>query len=500
MHHVRPILTFSIALVIANCAFAQKPSTIQAPRIWDDEALKEWATPIAALGLRPGYFTAAEYYSIPADNFKTYPIYRPDREPPGYWEWLQRQKPQPLLDPKDLGTRQDWIKAGETVFRSLDEPAVRTNNPEVIQAFRDPSKYDRVWTQADGSLIAARWVVTKVGVQISTTACAICHVRASADGTILLGAPLAFPPGGKRDYLPVSIGRLRAVALTFPGDSRPVSLWRQFTTPWATDERIEKLRDQPDAVAVLRSDGPNTFSRTHGSPYYATKIPDLNHLHYSRYLDATGTHRLRNPEDIARYAAFVMGADPMEFAAYRILTPEQRHVSFRYADELLYAIGLFVMSLDPPTNPDLASVSLVERGREIFARETCVQCHVPPNYTSGKLTLAQGFIPPANHPNKADIVNVSVGTDPGLAMKTRKGTGFYKVPSLRGLWYRPVLLHDGSVGSLEEMFDQSRLNADHEPGGWKGPGVTKRSISGHHFGLGLNSEEKGALLAFLRSL
>jgi hypothetical protein len=125
---------------------------------------------------------------------------------------------------------------------------------------------------------------------------------------------------------------------------------------------------------------------------------------------------------------------------------------------------------------------------------------VPPNYTSGKLTLAQGFKPSADHPNKADIVNISVGTDPGLAMKTRKGTGFYKIPSLRGIWYRPVLLHDGSVASLEEMFDPDRLKPDHVPGGWKGPGVTQRAIPGHPFGLALNAEDKEALLAFLRSL
>ena len=215
-----------------------------------------------------------------------------------------------------------------------------------------------------------------------------------------------------------------------------------------------------------------------------TKIPDLNNLHYSRYMDATGTHRLRGPEDVARYAAFVVGADPMEFGTYKILKPDQRRVAVRYADDVLYAIGLYLMSLEPPKNPDVASAAQIALGQEIFARETCINCHVPPNYTSGKLTLAQGYTPPANHPNKADIVNVSLGTDPGLATKTRKGTGFYKVPLLRGVWYRPLLLHDGSAASLEEMFDPARLRPDHEPGGWKGPGVSKRAIPGHPFGLG----------------
>src|SRR3712207_8953345 len=51
---------------------------------------------------------------------------------------------------------------------------------------------------------------------------------------------------------------------------------------------------------------------------------------------------------------------------------------------------------------------------------------------------------------------VSVGTDPGLALHTRKGTGYYKVPSLKGLWYRGRYLHHGAVASLEEMFNPDR--------------------------------------------
>jgi hypothetical protein len=158
------------------------------------------------------------------------------------------------------------------------------------------------------------------------------------------------------------------------------------------------------------------------------------------------------------------------------------------------------MSLDPPANPNPGAADLVARGSEVFVRETCVRCHVPPDYTSGKLTLAQGFTPVRDHPNQSDVLNICVGTDPGLAMKTRKGTGFYKIPSLRGVWYRPVLLHDGSVASLEEMFDPDRMKPDHVPGGWKGPGVTRSAIPGHPFGLGLKAGDKQALLVFLRSL
>lgn len=85
-------------------------------------------------------------------------------------------------------------------------------------------------------------------------------------------------------------------------------------------------------------------------------------------------------------------------------------------------------------------------------------------------------------------------------MKTRKGTGYYKVPSLKGVWYRGHYLHDGSVASLEEMFNPERLKESHVPGGFSPPGVKNRAIPGHEFGLKLNPSERAELIAFLRTL
>lgn len=93
-----------------------------------------------------------------------------------------------------------------------------------------------------------------------------------------------------------------------------------------------------------------------------------------------------------------------------------------------------------------------------------------------------------------------VGTDAGLATRTRKGTGDYKIPSLRGLWYRGLYEHDGSVASLEDWFDPKRLSGDYVPSGFRGPGVTHRAVPGHTFGRDLAPDEKRALIAFLRTL
>jgi hypothetical protein len=116
------------------------------------------------------------------------------------------------------------------------------------------------------------------------------------------------------------------------------------------------------------------------------------------------------------------------------------------------------------------------------------------------LTLAAGYTPPNNHPLRADIMRTPVGTDSNLALKTRKGTGLYKVPSLKGVWYRGGFGHDGSVTTLEEWFDPARLRDDFVPSGFKGYEVTHRAVSGHSFGLKLTPEDRAALIAFLKTL
>ena len=97
-------------------------------------------------------------------------------------------------------------------------------------------------------------------------------------------------------------------------------------------------------------------------------------------------------------------------------------------------------------------------------------------------------------------MNRRVGTDGTMTLTTRRGTGFYKVPSLKGVWYRGMFNHDGSVTSLEEWFDPGRLRQDFVPSGFVGYKVTQRAVPGHEFGLRLTAEDKAALIAFLKTL
>ena len=498
-----PRLPLSL-LMIGVCAWATGIAQgIRSPKIWDDARLSDWATPVAGLNVRPGHYTSAEYYAVPADNLRTYRFYPVGREPAGYWEWLQRQKPEPLVDANELQTRDEWIAAGHRAFEDADALLVRSDDPALIARARDPQAFPNAQLLPDGSFAQLRWVVTAKGVMLSAPACSGCHATARRrEGPApRRSGPRALPLTGAN-------ATLNRLARFYADDPVPVALWKEFTVPWAPDPRVERFRTMtPPELQALnsaeqfgRSFGGGVFARANGSLYHTTRIPDLRDLRYSRYLDATATHRLRGPEDIARYAALVTGADKMDFGAHRILSDSQRRLRFRYADEVLYAIGMYVMSLEPRKNPDAGPPGLLARGRRIFEREKCARCHPAPHYTTGKLTLADGWKPPADHPYRDDIMAVSVRTDAGAALKTRKGTGLYKIPSLRGVWSRRVLLHDGSLTSLEELFDPARLEPEYEPKGWNPPGVTRRPVPGHELGLSLSPDEKKALIAFLRSL
>lgn len=484
-----------LLIAFAGRVFAQVPKT------WDERLLADWATPIAALGVRPGHFSEIEYYKAPLDNLRTYPVYFPGREPAGYWEMLQKIGPQPLIEPVTLKTEADWIRAGMRVFEEFDVPAVRSFAPEIIEKARNPETYAK-WRgkpRPDGTLPDIRWVPTAQGVALGGVNCAGCHERLMPDQTILRGAP----PNEDASPLGADLFRWASSPIPLQGDTPSLTFWRSFSVPWIQDDVHEgmKLKSPAELGRITFRIGAarGLFPRWNGSPYYTTKVPDLIGIKDRRYIDHTATHQHRGPGDVMRYAALVTYSDISDFGPHRLLTAEQRKIPFRLPDEALYALTEYLYSLQPPPNPN-RSDPRAAGGRKIFEREGCAGCHTPPLYTNNKLTLAVGFTPPKDHAKLLDILAISVGTDPGLALKTRKGTGYYKVPSLKGVWYRGRYLHDGALTKLEEMFDPARLNVDYVPSGFMHDGLKTRAIKGHKFGLKLSDEEKTALVAFLNTL
>ena len=336
------LISLSLTLALGIIANTQT----RAPRIWNDQSLADWALPIASLNVRPAHFSVAEYYAAREDNYRTYPVYHPDSEPAGYWDDLQKRKPEPLVDITKIISNADWIAAGERTFREMDAVFSRSSDPTLIAQARDPRAFEGVLKLNDGTAFGPRWVVTPQGVQIGFLACGGCHFAIQPDRSVRFGGPggpvqPGTPPLNPRGNNGAAATR-RFLQARYPDDEIRVALWRQWTVPWDRDERVEKIRDMVGAeLAPLIGQAPGTSPRVNGSPFYTTKVPDLRLLRYYRYIDATGTHRLRGPEDVARYAALITGTDPMTFGPHRMLTDAQRKVTYRYADEVLYAIGTY---------------------------------------------------------------------------------------------------------------------------------------------------------------
>ena len=271
--------------------------------------------------------------------------------------------------------------------------------------------------------------------------------------------------------------------------------------PWIHPDPAEEFLTLDDLRAAWEAIPPGVIQREGTSLRYAPQAPDLIGVKEIRYLDHTGLVRQRSIGDLMRYSA--LNQDAQLGARYGDFIPAKGFpflgTPSRYSDEQLYALALYVYALQPPPNPNQFD-ALAKRGQKVFQREGCAGCHTPPLYTNNKLTPAEGFTVPEDHPKKYDILPISVGTDSSLALRTRRGTGYYKVPSLKGVWYRGPFEHNGSVATLEDWFDPRRLREDYVPTGYKPYGVKTQVAKGHAFGLALSAEDRKALIAFLKTL
>lgn len=140
------------------------------------------------------------------------------------------------------------------------------------------------------------------------------------------------------------------------------------------------------------------------------------------------------------------------------------------------ALASYVASLARRLPDEAAAAASSPRGAQVF-QQACTACHQGTALTGPPVPLAV------------------VGTDPTLGESAVRGTGTYRVPSLHGVGTRGALLHDGTVPSLDAMFDPARTS----------PGYALRlhgagAIPGHPFGLSLDAADRAALVAFLSAL
>ncbi|HZI49929.1 MAG TPA: hypothetical protein VFD75_19170, partial [Pyrinomonadaceae bacterium] len=352
----------------------------------------------------------------------------------------------------------------------------------------------------EGVMPFMRWVVREKGkVELGILSCGQCHTRVMPDGTIIKGAQGNFPDDR-------TFGYEQGIAEAKSKDKDSLRkefrsfIRRSYGAPWIKDDasaRADRM-SVSELSAVMQAISPGSCARQGTSPFYPAAIPDLIGVKDRLYLDSTGLARQRSIGDLMRYAALNQGAD--ELTAYDQFRPTGElpvaSTQSRYSDEQLYALALYIYSLKPPDNPNKFT-ALAQKGYEVFMTEACDVCHTPPLYTNNMLLPVAGY---KIDPQNSDVMNIPINTDPNLALGTRRGTGYYKVPSLKGLWYRGPFEHNGSVATLEDWFDIRRLRDDYVPTAFRGFGVTTRAVKGHEFGLSLTPEERTALIAFLKTL
>ena len=462
------------------------------PKAWDEKSVERLEVPLAQRDRSPSYMSAEEYYKLKVRPiYRSYPVYAKGREPAGYIESLKQKDPEIIFDPSRLSTKEDWIAAGKLVFES-DIQFFPTSFAEP-----PPESYIREigWPVSKEGVLpgfAYRYYVRRVGaLEVGINSCAGCHTRVMPDGTLWEGAQGSVPPP-----VPNPEVALRAKQANSADVRRRVdSLWIAYGTPWVMSREEFESHYTSEQLALESAAGhPGVFARQGTSFARPPHIPSLIGVQDRRYLDATGLVRNRSIGDLMRYIILNQGLDTrIHFGDFQ---PRLGDEGTRYSDEQLYALALYVYSLKPPPNPNKFD-ERARKGQVIFQRQGCVSCHTPPLYTNNKLTPAAGFQIPDDLRKTDDIMDISVGTDPYLALKTRRGTGFYKVLSLQGVWFRNAFGHGGQAETLEEWFDPARLKPDYVPKGFHvGPGP----IQGHAFGLDLPGAEKQDLITFLKTL
>lgn len=190
--------------------------------------------------------------------------------------------------------------------------------------------------------------------------------------------------------------------------------------------------------------GPGRMDVTGDGMYNPTAIPDLRPISFQTYLHRAAT--LHN--DLTALAVRI-----------ETLMITSRRQRMRPPRKLAFALAWYLWSL----SESLSEPDWEHPGAPLF-QANCAGCHQGDRLVGDRVALE------------------AIGTPSAVGESPNRGTGFYRVPSLRGVGDREPLFASGTVPNLETL-----LNPD-------------REVAGHQFGLHLNDSDRALLISFLRTL
>jgi hypothetical protein len=271
------ILVLSSPLPSRQSANPESRLAPEIPRTWDDQAMATLEVPLANPIGSPKHVAAEYYYRIPVRPiYRSYPVYTPGQEPPGYIDWLKQQEPQIIWDDAGrrppLRTEADWRKAGEIVF---DAPTGYQGVRAVVTAadVQNPKWWANVGARfaKDGTLPGYRYVIrTRGQVEVGSLSCTSCHDRLMPDGTVIKGAQGNFPFDRALGFIYRALPP-QAVANVRRGN------YRLYATPWLNpDPQARLLQMSADEIASVHEAIPaSVMARHRASPFYPVQVPDL---------------------------------------------------------------------------------------------------------------------------------------------------------------------------------------------------------------------------------
>ncbi len=244
-------------------------------------------------------------------------------------------------------------------------------------------------------------------------------------------------PRGQADILPDGAGN--------PTDIPSLFVLRPHG-PYLWDGAFAKATDASQFFATIVFD-PTTLATRWGRDYLVDgpfwPVGESLSDAYQRVVESIDATAPWPRGAISRVSAFRLFHDAMD-AGFRVDRGE--------IDTLTWYLGTLLPPDDAPGDSPL-----IDAGRRVFRTAGCDACHleapVPAGAVASLATLAPGYRAAAGGENAAIGYDDRIALTSGEDSIDRRG---YKVPSLLGLWMSAPYLHDGSVPTLDALFDPER--------------------------------------------